>query len=58
METRMKSLIAWLAVAATPLAQAHEGHGLPGPHGHATDAVGYLMLALIVAAALWAARRK
>jgi len=54
----MKSLIAWLAVAATPLAQAHEGHGLPSPHGHATDAMGYLLLALIAAAALWAARRK
>jgi hypothetical protein len=51
-------LIAWLAVAAMPLAQAHEGHGPLGPHGHATDAVGYLLLGLIAAAALWAARRK
>jgi hypothetical protein len=37
---------------------AHEGHGLAGSHWHATDSWGVIALALIVAAALWAARRK
>jgi hypothetical protein len=40
-------------------AQAHEGHGLPGvAHWHASDAVGYVVLAAVVAAALWSTRRK
>ena len=37
---------------------AHEGHGLAGSHWHATDPWGLIALALVVAAALWAARRK
>ena len=37
---------------------AHEGHGLVGSHWHATDPWGLIALALVVAAALWAARRK
>ena len=52
------SLTALLAVAAG-LAQAHEGHGLPGvSHWHASDSVGYVVLAAVVAAALWSTRRK
>jgi hypothetical protein len=40
-------------------AQAHEGHGLPGvSHWHASDAMGYGVLAAVVAAALWSTRRK
>ena len=37
---------------------AHDGHGMAGAHWHATDAWGWLALAAVVAAALWAARRK
>jgi len=54
----MKSLLGWLIASVAPLALAHEGHGLPAPHWHATDTLGFVVLALIVAAALWASRRK
>ncbi|HEX6707813.1 MAG TPA: hypothetical protein VF169_23920 [Albitalea sp.] len=42
-------------LAASPLwASAHDGHGMTGAHWHATDAWGFVALALIaVAAALW-----
>ena len=36
---------------------AHEGHGLEGPHSHATDIVG-LCITLVVIAAFWWAGRK
>ena len=36
---------------------AHEGHGLEGAHGHATDAWGFVVLALVVAAMLWSGRK-
>ena len=37
---------------------AHEGHGLSGTHWHATDSWGWLVLAVVVAAAVCLARRK
>ena len=44
-------------IACAGLAQAHEGHGLPGPsHWHAGDVA--LLLAIVGAAGLWLARRK
>jgi hypothetical protein len=52
---------AWIAaasLAATSLAQAHEGHGLSGSHWHATDSVGYLIVAALVAVGVWFMRRK
>jgi hypothetical protein len=54
----MKTLtgFAWALVA--PLALAHEGHGLASPHWHATDTLGFVLLGAVVAAALWASRRK
>jgi len=54
----MKALIAIGSAGLTSLALAHEGHGLSGAHWHATDALGYVVLAAIVGIALWAARRK
>ena len=53
-------LIGGLALAVgTTGALAHDGHGLPGAHWHATDAWGYLALgALIVAAVWWTGRGK
>jgi hypothetical protein len=32
---------------------AHEDHGLEGSHWHATDAVGFVVLAALVALAIW-----
>jgi len=38
-------------------AQAHDGHGLLGSsHWHATDVLGFVILALAVAAAVWLGR--
>ena len=38
-------------------AHAHEGHGLFGAHWHATDALGFAVLAIAVAAAVWFTRK-
>jgi hypothetical protein len=58
-EIPMKRLLMSCALYATPwLAYAHEGHGLPGAHWHATDAWGYVALAVIAAVSVWFSRRK
>ena len=54
----MKSLIGCVAAWLSTTALAHEGHGLAGPHWHATDTLGFVVLAAIVGVALWATRRK
>ena len=42
------------ALSTLPLAvAAHEGHGLTGPHWHATDSWGFVALAVVAAAAIW-----
>jgi|GEM_PF-310469 len=41
-----------LASLALP-ALAHEGHGLSGSHWHASDTLGFVILGLGLAAALW-----
>ena len=55
---RMKTLFGLVMALAAPLAPAHEGHGLAPSHWHATDALGFVVLGVVVAAALWASRRK
>jgi hypothetical protein len=55
----MKLLIAACSLLGLPLlAAAHDGHGLSGAHWHATDSVGFIVLAAVAAAALWFGRRK
>jgi hypothetical protein len=54
----MKPLWGALALAASSLAAAHEGHGMGPHHWHATDTLGFLVLAVAVGLALWAIRRK
>ena len=50
-----------LLAACLPLtpAWAHEGHGLLGPHWHASDLSGLLAVAaiVVVGAALWCLRK-
>lgn len=42
------------ASAATLPAWSHEGHGLPGiAHWHASDVLGFIAIAGVVAAILW-----
>jgi hypothetical protein len=46
-------------LACTGLAQAHEGHGLPGlSHWHANDVGMLLALAAVIGLSLWLSRRK
>jgi hypothetical protein len=54
----MKTLATFTATLAAVAAHAHDGHGLAGTHWHASDTVGFVVLALVVAALVWAARRK
>ena len=54
----MKFSLGWSIASFAPLALAHERHGLAPPHWHATDALGFVVLGAVVAAALWASRRK
>jgi hypothetical protein len=55
----MKTLLAAAAALITPLAMAHEGHGLPGSsHWHATDVLGLVLVVAAAAGALWWHRRK
>ena len=45
--------LAWLAHTA----HAHEGHGLPGAHWHATDVLGFVALAAAIGAVIWFTRK-
>lgn len=45
--------LAFLATSAV----AHEGHGLSGAHWHATDVLGFVAVAAVVAAVIWFGRK-
>ena len=53
---RSTSLAALFALSIQP-ALAHEGHGLVGPHWHATDAFGFIALAIAIGVAVWISRK-
>jgi hypothetical protein len=54
----MKNALA-LCLFISPLAHAHEGHGLPGSsHWHATDVMGLVLVLALAAGAAWWIRRK
>ena len=46
-------LLGLAGLAVSLGAQAHEGHGFLGPHWHATDAVGFAVVLVIVGAVMW-----
>lgn len=52
-----KPLIGLASLAGALPALAHEGHGLSGPHWHATDAAIFIALAVAVGIAWWAGRK-
>ena len=53
----MKTLL--LGTWALPIASiAHDGHGHGGSHWHASDAWGFVALAIAIGAAAWFSRRK
>ena len=52
----MKKIAFTLSLAFSQLASnavAHDGHGLGGPHWHATDALGFVVAAALIAAAFY-----
>jgi hypothetical protein len=54
MRLAMRFFLPLLILAAAHAARAHEGHGLPGPsHWHASDVLGFVALAGVVAAIAW-----
>jgi hypothetical protein len=54
----MKQSLGLLMALASPLALAHDGHGLGLHHWHASDTPGFVVLALAVGLVWWAIRRK
>jgi hypothetical protein len=50
-------LIALTPALAASTALAHEGHGLEGPHWHATDAWGFLIGVVAIGLAVWLRRK-
>ena len=52
--------VAWMTLAGLSApALAHEGHGLPGAaHWHATDVLGFVAVAALVAGVIWFKGRK
>jgi hypothetical protein len=54
---RLLSHIAGLATLLPLLAQAHDGHGLGGTHWHATDVLGFVVVAMLIAVAIWTLRK-
>ena len=46
-------LVAAATTFAATLAHAHDGHGLAGAHWHASDAWGFVVIALLVGGVLW-----
>ena len=57
MRTLRTFIAATLATATALPALAHDGHGLGGPHWHATDAAIFIALAVAVGIAFWAGRK-
>jgi len=53
----MNKLLLILPLLSSLSAWAHEGHGLAGSHGHATDALGLVMVIVAIAAMIWTGRR-
>ena len=53
-----KTLASLLLALPGAVAVAHDGHGLHGSHWHASDVLGFVVLGIALALAVWAARRK
>lgn len=52
-----KLVAACAGLIGTTAAFAHEGHGLQGVHWHATDTLGFVVVAVMVAVAIWLSRK-
>lgn len=55
----MKPLAALLTSLGSPFAWAHSGHGAAAPaHWHATDTLGFVLIVVLAAAAIWLSQGK
>jgi hypothetical protein len=54
--TTQSTVASALLVSATATF-AHDGHGLTGAHWHATDTVGFMVVAVMAAVAIWLSRK-
>ena len=54
----MKHLLTLLTLFWVAAVRAHDGHGLPGTHWHATDVAGFIAVAVAAGAYLWWRGRK
>jgi len=52
-----KLIAACAGLIGTTAVFAHEGHGLQGVHWHATDTLGFVVVAVMVAVAIWLSRK-
>ena len=50
-------VMAGAATAGATTVFAHDGHGLTGGHWHATDALGFVAVAAMIALAIWLSRK-
>jgi len=54
--TSRKPLVVAAAFSTLP-ALAHDGHGLFGSHWHATDALGFVAVGVLIALAVWLSKK-
>jgi hypothetical protein len=54
--TTMKKIALSVIATGASAAFGHDGHAMQGTHWHATDAWGFAVLGIVVAAALWMSR--
>ena len=52
-----KLVAACAGITGATAAFSHEGHGLQGIHWHATDTLGFIAVAAMVAVAVWLSRK-
>ena len=57
MNTLLRRLPLATGLLLPALALAHEGHGLGGTHWHASDVLGFVVGAVVVAALIWHLRK-
>jgi hypothetical protein len=52
-----KLIAACALIIGAETAFSHENHGLEGAHWHATDTLGFVVVAALAAAAIWLSRK-
>ncbi len=55
--TILRSAFITTLMTAAMSASAHDGHGLTGTHWHATDTLGFVLVAVLALAAIWLSRK-